>query len=306
MQKILYVLAVAGLIGVGWFAGILLNTFDNRFSTVLRASSDPVRVNAVSQLTEAENVESPVIVATTSILVPEDGWVIGIRRTIHGAPEQRAHTMQVRDSSHHDPVCKSESNRVIFHMSPETSPELTFPPGYGYYVKKGTELEVVGSFSAAAEESFDSVSFDAFVRFVPRSGGAVLKEIYPVFVDAPCLSSENADQLRSERATKHISFTSPYDGSIVFLSTHSDAHTQEMELTLNKTTLWKTSPILLPDGTRAGNPIYRAQYRGVPIQKGDVLQLNAVFENRSDARSQFLPSLYLFLIPATDVFAPGL
>lgn len=298
-EKILVALAVGGLIGTGWFFTILSSVTADRGPMTLHASTVPVRVPAHTRPVDAVRGVPTAVIATTTITVPEDGWVTAFfSPTLYGAPDASLRFSWLFDPSQEDPYWP-ETPRVVFVMSVEKVPDIRFPEGYGYFVKKGTELSVMGGFANFGDADYDAVSFEARIEFVPSSSGKKLSDAYPLFLNAEKASVFLVPP-KTTRFMKQLPrpFTVPFDGTIVILGSHGHKFLDEILLTLNGEELWRTSPIHLPDGTNLGNPIYSTPYNGVPVKKGDTLDLTEWYSNPTGATTDAMSSMYIQIIPS--------
>jgi|GEM_PF-2966176 len=305
-KKVFLGLAVIGLIGIGWFFTVLPSVTAERGPFILYGSTSPVRVPAHTRPVDAQRGVPTAVISTTTVTVPEDGWVTAFFSPIlHGAPDASLRFSWLFDPSQDDPYW-SGTPRVVFVMSVERVPDIRFSNGYGYFVKKGTQLQVMGGFANFSDADYEAVSIDAQIEFVPASSGASLQEAYPVFLNAEKASIFLVPP-QVKRFTKRLPqpFTVPFDGSIVLLGSHGHKFLDEILLTLNGKELWRTSPIHLPDGTNLGNPIYSTPYNGVPVKTGDTLDLIEWYSNPTKTTTDAMSSMYVVLLPKTATSSHG-
>ncbi len=289
------------LVGLGCLIGIYAGPLMSRGEHILTATTKPVSVPAHTKPVDLKAGKMNTIQVDQEITVPEDGWITAYSPTVNGAPESSLRFGWLMDASQADPYCTSTPQRVVFVMSLEKTARETFPPGYGYFVKRGTKLHVTGGFANLTDTDFDAASITSNLTFVPRSSGKELGNAYPLFLNAVC-DSLFVLPPRAHDYTKHLGhkFIMPMEGRIVLLGSHAHDFVTEILLTLNGQELWKTSAIHLPNGTNLGNPAYVAPFNGVPVQKGDVLDLVQRYTNQKDAPAAAMSSMYIQILPAAS------
>lgn len=292
-QQYAFAAVAVALLGMGWFIGAL-NAMEGPHE--LSSTTSPVNVPANTRPVNPMSAESTAILATTTITVPEDGWITSFRQTFQGIPDQSLRYSWIYDVSKPDVFCP-EVPRIVFVMSVEKVPLLEFPPGHGYFVRKGTQLEVVGGFGNFSDADYPAASMTAHLGFTPASR-ETLSDAFPLFLNAECRSIFTIPP-HTPSFTKSLKndFVIPFDGTITFMGSHAHKHVKSMLLTLNGNELWKTSAISLPDGTSFGNPVYIAPFNGVPVSEGDTLNLTETYANPTDKTIDAMASMYLHIIP---------
>jgi len=299
-NKFLTGLAMLGLIGLGWFAASLPSLKPPAKEQVLQMFAGPMRVPAHTKPVDATRGVATAIIATSTFEVPEDGWITSFAPTYAGVPDQSLRFSWLFDASSPDPYWPNLP-RVVFVMSLEKTPNVSFPPGYGYFVKKGAKLMILGGFANFTDAEYPSAVLRANVTFVPVSSGNKLGDAYPLFLNA-----EPASVFTIPPHTQYFEkklkkpFVMPFNGRIVMLASHGHKLLQQILLTLNGKELWKTSPVHLPDGTNLGNPFYHTPFNGVPVNAGDVLDLSEIYSNPTNAITDAMSSMYIQIIPGTS------
>lgn len=295
--KALFTLAIIGLVGSGWFLGIM-HPVDDYNERLLVIETAPVHVPAGTKPADMHAVMVSAVMSEGTITVPEDGWITNFRQEIRGTDQAAARFTFVYDDSSRDPYC-TEGPRPVFVMSVEKTPEVSFAPGYGYFVRRGTELRALVGFANFTEHDTNDVSAQISLSFVPAISGTVLGNAYPLFLNSMCDKYLFAIPPKTDRFVQHLPhpFEIPFDGRITLLGSHGHKNLMEILLTLNGNELWRTSPIHLPDGTNLGNPIYKAPFQGVPVKKGDLLDLTETYTNPGDMPGDAMSSMYIHILP---------
>lgn len=311
MNNRTYQFAIAfTLVGAGYLLGIYLSPFSAPAERTLTVATRPAHVPAHTKPVNLKEGKMNTVEVSQDIVVPEDGWITAFSPSVSDAPESALRYGWLMDTSQSDPYCTSTPARVVFVMSLEKTARETFPPGYGYFVKRGTTLRINGGFANVTDKDFTSASITANLSFVPRSSGKKLGDAYPLFLNAVC-SSLFILPPHARDFTKHLGhqFVVPIDGRIVLLGSHAHDFVTEILLTLNGHELWKTSAIHLPNGTNLGNPAYVAPFNGVSVKKGDILDLVEKYTNQKDTPAPAMSSMYVQILPpatTTQVEAGGM
>lgn len=289
------------LLGAGYLLGTSVFPLSAQSEKTLTAATVPVHVPAHTKPVNVKEGKMSTVEVASEIVIPEDGWITAFSPSVSGAPESALRYGWLMDTSQSDPYCTSTPARVVFVMSLEKTSREIFPPGSGYFVKKGTKLRINGGFANLTDQDFAAASITASLTFVPRSSGTELTDAYPVFLNAVCNSLFILPP-HARDYTKHLGhpFVIPMDGRIVLLGSHAHDFVTEILLTLNGKELWKTSAIHLPNGTNLGNPAYVAPFNGVPVKKGDILDLTEKYTNQKDTPAPAMSSMYIQILPSTS------
>ena len=269
----------------------------------LIAKTKSVVVPAHTKPVNPMSGESSAVLATTTIEVPEDGWITSFEQEFTGVPNNALRYSWVYDATQPDVYCP-EVPRVIFVMSVEKVPNLSFPDGYGYFVRKGTALTIAGGFGNFSDTDYPDASMAVRLGFTPASRGS-LENAYPIFLNSVCTSIFTIPP-HTGVFVKNLShpFSIPFDGTITFIGTHAHKYVTDILLTLNGKELWRTSSIHLPDWTNLGNPAYVAPYNGIPVSKGDMVDLIETYTNPTSGPVDAMSSVYMQLILKTTKPAP--
>ncbi len=298
-NRMIQLLASVALIGIGFLFGTLGPALRSGSEKILSVSTSAITVPAHTKPVDIKAVKMTAIGVEEDIIVPEDGWITSFSPQVEGAPESALRYGWLFDTSQSDPYCTSTQARVVFVMSLEKTPQVEFPAGFGYFVTRGTKLRVMGGFANLTERDFAAASLTVNLTFVPVSSGKKLGTAYPLFLNAECDSlfvlPPNAQNFT--KRLKHP-FVIPIDGRIVLLGSHAHDFVTEMLLTLNGHELWKTSAVHLPNGTNLGNPVYTAPFNGVPVKKGDTLDLVQKSTNQKNAPAAAMSSMYIQILPS--------
>jgi len=294
-------LAILGLVGMGWFFGILypVPSLEGR---MLHIETGPVNVAAGTRPADMHKVMVSAVMSQGTITVPEDGWITNFTQEVRSTEQADARFTFVYDDLNEDPYCPGNP-RPIFVMSLEKTPDLPFAPGYGYFVRRGTQLRAMVGFANFSAEDKHDVTARISLSFVPAASDTVLGNAYPLFLNSVCDNySLFAIPPKTHRFTQRLPhpFEIPFDGRITLIGSHGHRNLVEILLTLNGDELWRTSPIHLPDGTNLGNPIYKAPFQGVLVKKGDKLNLTETYTNPGDMPGDAMSSMYIHILPDTD------
>jgi hypothetical protein len=303
MNKILTVSAALGVLGIGWFSGIVYSMPVPGVTYTLSGTTEAVTVPPQTKPANVSDMNDPKVTAVmseTTITVPEDGWITSFAQTVHGAPESAMRFSWVYDASQEDPYCEAQQ-RVVFVMSVEKTTDISFPPGHGYFVKKGTELRLLGGFANFTDYPYEDAQVAIDLAFVPRSSGRELRDAYPLFLNAECTSLFVVPPKKTVKKELHKPFTIPVSGTMTLLASHAHKFAKDMRLTLNGTELWRTTPVYLPDGTNLGNPMYTTPFNGVPVREGDTLDWSVTYVNPLERPTDAMASIYIHIIPDTNV-----
>ncbi len=287
------------LVAVGMLIGISVSPYFAHTESVLTVRTNPVHVPANTKPVDLKAGKMNTVEVREDIIVQEDGWITSFSLAVTGAPESALRYGWLFDTSEADPYCTSTPARVVFVMSLEKTARESFPPGYGYFVKRGTKLRVTGGFANLTDRDLTAASMTVHLTFVPRSSGKELGNAYPLFLNAVCnsLFILPPDARDFTKRLDH-KFVIPMDGRIVLLGSHAHDFVTEILLTLNGHELWKTSAIHLSNGTNLGNPVYVAPFNGVPVKKGDTLDLVQKSTNQKDGPAAAMSSMYIHILPA--------
>lgn len=291
-------------------AGVLLGVYvfpplSSHPERTLSIRTQPVHIPANTKPVNLKEGKMNTVEVSEEVVVPEDGWITTFNLGVSGAPESSLRYGWLMDTSQPDPYCTSSPARVVFVMSLEKTSGEKFPPGYGYFVKRGTKLRVQGGFANLTQSDVAAASMTVHLSFVPRSSGEEYGNTYPLFLNAECDSLFILPPL-AKNFTKRLghTFTVPMDGRIVLLGSHAHDYVTEMLLTLNGQELWKTSAIHLPNGTNLGNPVYVAPFNGVPVKRGDVLDLVQKSTSQKDGPAAAMSSMYIHILPIGTTTGP--
>lgn len=295
-DRLKLILAAAAGLALGLIAAYHLPPPSAAGERVFSVDTPPVRVPANTRPADLAKVEVVAVPASAIFTVPEDGWITGFAQRVTGVPESALRFSWLYDESVRDPQCPA-LGQTVFVMSFEKTDGMYFPPGSGYRVQKGDELKVYGGFANFTGEDYEGAALGMDLAFVPASSGRALEDAQPIFLNSKC-DSLFVVPPRSGKFEKWLPepFEIPMDGRLVFLGSHSHKYAEIMTLTLNGKTLWETTPVHLPDGTNLGNPLYKTPYNGVPVKKGDLLDLGVVYDNPTDKPTDAMSSMYIQLI----------
>jgi hypothetical protein len=300
MTKHQLLLSMTGLVllGTGWLLGAGLPSLTNRSEATLVATTAPVLVPAHTKPSDLVAVKMTTVMTTGDLVVSEDGWITSFSQTINGAPESELRFSWIFDTSQHDPYCPA-SPRVVFVMSLEKVPDVSFAPGYGYFVKKGTKIQILGGFANFSDHDYPSASLTARLTFTPASSGKHLGNAYPLFLNALCDSLFVVPPHKTVVKNLPKPFTVPFAGRIVLLASHAHDFAKEISLTLNGQEIWNTSPLHTPDGKNLGNPEYWTPFNGVALKEGDTLGLKETYVNPTDNPAAAMSSMYIQIVPTS-------
>lgn len=305
-----HVLIAFALVGVGILVGIYVSPFSAHTETVLTVRTSPVHVPANTKPVNLKEGKMSTVEVGQDIVVPEDGWITSFSLAVTGAPESALRYGWLLDTTEPDPYCTSTPARVVFVMSLEKTARESFSLGYGYFVKRGTVLRAHGGFANLTDKDLEAASMKVNLAFVPKSSGSDFGDAYPLFLNAQC-DSLFILPAHAKDFTKRLGhkFVMPMDGRIVLIGSHAHDFVTEMLLTLNGHELWRTSAIHLPNGTNLGNPVYVAPFNGVPVKKGDTLDLVQKSTNQKDGPAAAMSSMYIHILPTvttTQIEAGGM
>ena len=275
-QKLIIAVTAVALVVGGVLLFRLQRQVQQKSKVELTVTTDSILVPANTLTSDPAGGYMTAKRSFADLTVPEDGWLTYFRPvSVNGAPESALRYQFVLDTSQKDPQCP-ESLRLVLELPVEPWPQTTFPSGYGYFVSGGTRLRIVGGFANFSQEDYPSASLTASVGFVPKSRGLHLKSVYPLLLNAECSSLFFVPPRATNFAKSLLKpFIVPFDGRIINIGTHAHHFATEILLTLNGNEVWRTSPIHLPDGSNLGNPVYLAPLKGLPVKKGDALNLVA-------------------------------
>ena len=300
MKKHQLILAVSGLalLGAGFFLGANHPFRSDTSGVTLVATTAPVLVPAHTKPADPVAVKMTTVMTAGELVVPEDGWITSFSQTINGAPESELRFSWIFDASQHDPYCPA-SPRVVFVMSLEKVPEVSFAPEYGYFVKKGTKIQVLGGFANFSDHDYPSASLTAHLTFTPSSSGKELGSAYPLFLNALCDSLFAVPSHTTVVKNLPTPFTVPFDSRIVLLASHAHDFATDIVLTQNGKEIWNTSPVHTPDGKNLGNPEYWTPFNGVALKEGDTLNLKETYVNSTDKPIPAMSSMYIQIVPTS-------
>lgn len=302
MNQLLIAIA---LVGAGCLLGVYIFPRVTNTEKKLIVATDPVHIPAHTKPVNLAEGKMNTVEVSKEIVVPEDGWVTTFTLNVSDAPESSLRYAWLMDTSQSDPYCTSTPARVVFVMSLEKTAGEKFPPGYGYFVKRGTTLRVQGGFANLTDHDVTDASMNVTLTFIPRSSGQALGDAYPLFLNAECDSLFILPP-HARNFTKRLghAFVMPMDGRIVLLGSHGHDYVTEMLLTLNGAELWRTSPVHAQNGTNYGNPVYVAPFNGVPVRKGDVLDLVQRSTSQKDGPAAAMSSMYIHIVPTGTTTQP--
>lgn len=301
MDRILTVGAALGVLGIGWFAGVLYAVPLPSTTQTFAADTAHVMVPAQTKPSDVHDMNDPKVTAAMSetlITVPEDGWITSFSQAIHGAPESALRFSWIYDTSQNDPYC-TQHQRVVFVMSVEKTPDINFPPEYGYFVKKGTKLRALAGFANFTDKAYENAFVTMKLSLVPLSSGKTLGDAFPLFLNAECTSLYAVAPKSRLVKQLHKPFVMPFEGRMVLLASHAHKYATDMLLVLNDKELWRTSPIHLPDGSNLGNPVYITPFNGVPVKQGDKLEWTVTYINPLERPTDAMSSIYIHILPST-------
>lgn len=131
-----------------------------------------------------------------TLVVPEDGWIIGSKMRLTDAPNRAVHHMVLHNRSLNDPYCGKNPPPVVvgrgyegfFRVPTGGWSEDHYPKSYGYPVKKGDVLWFHIALHNPDNVSYPNAKVQVILDFVPHVGGTILKtaRYLRMFVDPTC------------------------------------------------------------------------------------------------------------------------
>lgn len=240
-----------------------------------------------------------VYVASDEYVVPKDMWITDIQPKTVGAPFAIVHHLMLDILDEKDALCGNLNNRMLV-VGMDNGKHVTFPSPYGYFIKKGLRLRVVGMLHnpeapLGSGESYSDVAA-GFELTEAKSNDIRVKplQFYMLSVEDPPHCQDKYTFTVPPSTTSYIksSDTEPgfnntfatftEDGKIIAMGTHTHGWQggRYIEVLINGTLYKKFISVL----QSMAPEVWVSEIDGafIPIQTGDTITLNAQYINESE------------------------
>lgn len=218
--------------------------------------------------------------------VPIDGWFTAYYPRLEDAsgntlPGHLLHHVALYDTAHANFLCPSQPEH-IFGAGGEMA---DWPPilGVGYRVRRGDTILISTMFHNDEAASYPQTYLEIKIEYQPLAGGPELRAVRPAWFDVKECGNSGYD-LKPGRNVTTGEFTLDSSGRLLGLGGHLHDYGEQLTLA-DDTTHQQIANLhakLDAKGRLISVPIVRfTQQGGLPLAKGDVMKVTAVYNNRT-------------------------
>lgn len=220
---------------------------------------------------------------TMWLSIPFNGWLTAYHPSLVDSkgqplPNRLLHHVVFFNTARPDFLCPNKDEH-IFGAGGEMN-DWPAIPGAGYRVQKGDRIRITAMFENSTAQSYREAFLQVRVDYQLQNQSPSLKDIYPAWFDV-MQCRESAYDLPAGTSTKTAQFKFAYSGRLLAVGGH--LHNYGAWLVLKNVTTNQTLASLESTFDSTGRiismPIELFANRGVPIQKGDLIDVTDAYEN---------------------------